>query len=278
MHSVMAVGKIAPGLMALALAAALLAGCGSSKKDEDKYVEAPVESLYNDALNNLSAQKYASAAKGFEEVERQHPYSVWAVKAELMAAFSYYQANKYDDAIVALDRFIQLHPGNRDIAYAYYMKALCYYEQISDVARDQRTTELALAALREVVQRFPETRYARDATLKIDLAVDHLAGKEMEIGRYYENQGQYVAAINRYRTVIDKYQTTSHVPEALHRLVECYLALGVRNEAQMAGAVLGYNFPGSDWYADSYYLLEGKDLRPKRDQGSWLSRTWNYIF
>lgn len=273
----MAVGKIAPGLTALVLAAALLAGCGS-KKEDDKYVEAPVESLYNDALNNLSAEKYTSAAKGFEEVERQHPYSVWAVKAELMAAFSYYQANKYDDAVVALDRFIQLHPGNRDIPYAYYLKALCYYEQISDVARDQRTTELALAALREVVQRFPETRYARDANLKIDLAVDHLAGKEMEIGRYYEKQGQYVAAINRYRSVIDKYQTTSHVPEALHRLVECYLALGVRNEAQMAGAVLGYNFPGSDWYADSYYLLEGKDLRPRRDQGSWLSRTWDYIF
>jgi len=274
----MAAGKTASCLIAMAVLAALLSGCGGSKKDDATYVEAPVEDLYNDALNNLSAAKYATAAKGFEEVERQHPYSVWAVKAELMAAFSYYQANKYDDAVVALDRFIQLHPGNRDVPYAYYMKALCYYEQISDVARDQRTTELALAALREVVQRFPESRYARDATLKIDLAVDHLAGKEMEIGRYYEKQGQYVAAINRYRTVIDKFQTTSHVPEALHRLVECYLALGVQPEAQMAGAVLGNNFPGSDWYADSYYLLEGKDLRPKRNEGSWLSRVWSSVF
>ncbi|MEO8558475.1 MAG: outer membrane protein assembly factor BamD [Rhodospirillales bacterium] len=273
----MAVGKTASGLIVVSVLAALLVGCGGSKKD-DVYVEAPVEDLYNDALNNLSAAKYTTAAKGFEEVERQHPYSVWAVKAELMAAFSYYQANKYDDAVVALDRFIQLHPGNRDIPYAFYMKALCYYEQISDVARDQRTTELALAALREVVQRFPESRYARDANLKIDLAVDHLAGKEMEIGRYYERQGQYVAAINRYRAVIEKFQTTSHVPEALHRLVECYLSLGVQPEAQMAGAVLGHNFPGSDWYADSYYLLEGKDLRPKRNEGSWLSRVWGSIF
>ena len=273
----MAVGKTASCLIFVAVLTALVSGCGGSKKEE-AYVEAPVEDLYNDALNNLSASKYVSAAKGFEEVERQHPYSVWAVKAELMAAFSYYQANKYDDAIVALDRFIQLHPGNRDIPYAFYMKALCYYEQISDVARDQRTTELALGALREVVQRFPESRYARDATLKIDLAVDHLAGTEMEIGRYYEKQNQYVAAVNRYRAVIDKFQTTSHVPEALHRLVECYLALGVRPEAQMAGAVLGNNFPGSDWYADSYYLLEGQDLRPKRSEGSWLSRVWSSVF
>jgi outer membrane protein assembly factor BamD len=274
----MAAGKTASCLILVAFLTALVSGCGGSKKEDANYVEAPVEDLYNDALNNLSQEKYVSAAKGFEEVERQHPYSVWAVKAELMAAFSYYQANKYDDAVIALDRFIQLHPGNRDIPYAYYMKALTYYEQISDVARDQRTTELALAALREVVQRFPESRYARDANLKIDLAVDHLAGKEMEIGRYYETQGQYVAAINRYRTVIDKFQTTSHVPEALHRLVECYLSLGVRQEAQMAGAVLGNNFPGSDWYADSYYLLEGQDLRPKRDQSSWLGRFWNSVF
>lgn len=249
-----------------------LAACGSSDDDNRNYVEAPVEDLYNDALNNLSAGEYQPAAKGFEEVERQHPYSVWATKAQLMAAFSYYQANKYDDALVALDRFIQLHPGNRDIAYAFYLKALCYYEQISDVARDQRTTELALAALRDVTQRFPDSRYARDAALKIDLANDHLAGKEMEIGRYYQNQRQYVAAINRYRNVIERYQTTSQVPEALHRLTESYLALGVRDEAQMAAAVLGHNYPGSDWYAESYYLLEGVDLRPARKSGSWLDR------
>ena len=252
-----------------------LAACGGSK--EEKYVEAPVETIYNDALNTLSAGDYERAGKRFEEVERQHPYSVWATKAQLMAAFSYYQANKYDDAILTIDRFIQIHPGNKDIAYAYYLKALCYYEQIVDVGRDQRTTELALAALREVVQRFPDTRYARDASLKIDLAVDHLAGKEMEIGRYYQRQHQYLAGINRYKAVIDRFQTTSHVPEALHRLTESYLALGVRAEAQQSAAVLGHNFPGSDWYADSYYILEGKDFRaPQR--GGWWERFWTSIF
>jgi len=272
----MAVSSFLPRLV-FAAACLGLAACGSDK-DDKPYVEAPVETLYNDALNQLSAGDYVPSAKSFEEVERQHPYSVWATKAQLMAAFGYYQANKYEDALVALDRFIQLHPGNRDIAYAFYLRALCYYEQISDVARDQRMTELALQALREVTTRFPESRYARDATLKIDLTIDHLAGKEMEIGRYYQKRGQYVAAINRYRTVIEKFQTTSHVPEALHRLTESYLALGVQPEAQMAAAVLGHNFPGSDWYAESYFLLEGKDLRPARREESWLRRFWSSIF
>ncbi len=276
----MAVPSFLPRLFvaAIGLGACLgLAACGSSD-DEKPYVEAPVETLYNDALNELSAGSYVPSAKSFEEVERQHPYSVWATRAQLMSAFAYYQANRYEDALVALDRFISLHPGHRDIAYAFYLRALCYYEQISDVARDQRMTELALQALREVTTRFPETRYARDAALKIDLTVDHLAGKEMEIGRYYQKRDQYVAAINRYRTVIEKYQTTSHVPEALHRLTESYLSLGVQPEAQMAAAVLGHNFPGSDWYAESYFLLEGQDLRPVRRDESWMRRFWSAIF
>jgi outer membrane protein assembly factor BamD len=261
---------------ALALAAC---GGGSSKDDDNKtYVEQPVELLYNNALDALGSSAYITAAKGFEEVDRQHPYSVWATKAQVMAAFSYYQANKYDDAILALDRFIQLHPGHRDIAYAYYLKALCYYEQIADVGRDQRITQQALNSLADVVKRFPDTPYARDARLKVDLAIDHLGGKEMDVGRFYQGQRQYVAAINRYRQVLEKYQTTTHVPEALHRLVECYLALGVRQEAQMAAAVLGHNFPGSDWYADSYYILEGVDLRPERSEGSWLNRMWKSVF
>lgn len=272
----MAVTSFLPRL-AFAVACLALAACGGDKDKDKAYAEAPVETLYNDALNELSRGDYVPSAKSFEEVERQHPYSVWATKAQLMAAFAYYQANKYEDALVALDRFIQLHPGNRDIAYAFYLRALCYYEQISDVARDQRMTELALQGLREVTTRFPETRYARDATLKIDLTVDHLAGKEMEIGRYYQKRGQYVAAINRYRTVIEKFQTTSHVPEALHRLTETYLALGVQPEAQMAAAVLGHNFPGSDWYAETYYILEGQDLRPVRREESWLRRFWSSI-
>jgi outer membrane protein assembly factor BamD len=270
----MAVSSFSPRLILLA-AALILSACGD--KDDKPYAEAPVETLYNDALNELSRGDYVPSAKSFEEVERQHPYSVWATKAQLMAAFGYYQANKYEDALVALDRFIQLHPGNRDIAYAFYLRALCYYEQISDVARDQRMTELALQGLREVTTRFPETRYARDATLKIDLTIDHLAGKEMEIGRYYQKRNQYVAGINRYRTVIEKFQTTSHVPEALHRLTESYLALGVQQEAQMAAAVLGHNFPGSDWYAETYFLLEGQDLRPARREESWLRRFWSSI-
>ncbi len=263
----------------LGAACALALVACSGKDDDDKtYVEQPVEKLYNNALDSLGAGEYKTAAKGFEEVDRQHPYSVWATKAQLMAAFSYYQANKYDDAILALDRFIQLHPGHRDVAYAYYLKALCYYEQIADVGRDQRITEQALNALAEVTKRFPETAYARDARLKVDLAIDHLGGKEMDVGRFYQSQRQYVGAINRYRQVIERYQTTTHTPEALHRLVESYLALGVHDEAQMAAAVLGHNYPGSDWYADSYYLLEGVDLRPERHEGSWLNRMWKSVF
>jgi outer membrane protein assembly factor BamD len=253
----------------LAIVMSVLAGCGD-KDDDSKYVEQPVEVLYNRALDDLGRQEYKAAAKEFEEVDRQHPYSVWATKAQIMAAFTYYQSNKYDDAIIALDRFIQLHPGHRDIPYAYYLKGLCYYEQISDVGRDQRVTQQALDSLAEVVKRFPDTPYARDARLKIELTIDHLAGKEMTIGRYYQKAQQYVGAINRYRVVIERYQTTTHVPEALHRLVECYLSLGVKNEAQEAAAVLGYNFPGSDWYQDSYFLMTGEGERPPDEKSGWF--------
>lgn len=249
---------------ALALAvAASLAGCGwfGSSSSDETYTEQPVEVLYNRALDDLGRQDYKAAAKEFEEVDRQHPYSVWATKAQIMAAFTYYQSNKYDDAIIALDRFIQLHPGHRDIPYAYYLKGLCYYEQISDVRRDQRITQQALDALSDVAKRFPDSPYARDARLKVELTIDHLAGKEMDIGRYYQKRQLFVGAINRYRTVIERYQTTTHVPEALHRLVESYLALGVKSEAKETAAVLGYNFPGSDWYADSYFLITGEDYR-----------------
>ncbi len=254
----MTIGKAAGA--ALVAGAMLLGACGS-KDDNATYVEQPVDTLYNRALDDLGAQEYKSAAKEFEEVDRQHPYSVWATKAQIMAAFTYYQSNKYDEAQIALDRFIQLHPGHRDIPYAYYLKALCYYEQISDVGRDQGMTQKALDSLADVVKRFPETPYARDARLKVELTIDHLAGKEMDIGRYYQRQQQYIGAINRYRVVIERYQTTTHVPEALHRLVESYLALGVKSEAKEAAAVLGHNFPGSDWYADSYFLITGEDFR-----------------
>ena len=252
------------------LALGLLVACGSPADLE--YVEEPVEDLYNEAMDLLSAGKHIEAAKLFDEVERQHPYSVWATKAQLMAAFAFYQKNQYDEAIIALDRFINLHPGNRDVGYAYYLKGLSYYEQISDVGRDQKMTELALRALKDIVTRFPDSRYARDAKLKIDLTRDHLAGKEMEIGRYYQSRGHYLAAINRFRTVVELFHATTHVPEALHRLTESYVALGVTDEAQAAAAVLGYNFPGSAWYMDSFALLEGVDLRPEAKDDSWLSK------
>ena len=262
---------------AVVLVAAMswLAACAG---DESLYVEKPVETLYDEALDALIDGRYSDAYRGFEEVERQHPYSPWATKAQLMAAYSYYVANKYDDAILAATRFIQLHPGHRDIAYAYYIRAICDYERIADVGRDQAVTQGALASLRDVSLRFPQTEYARDARLKIDLALDHLAGKEMHIGRYYLTRGHHGAAINRFRRVIEAYQTTTHVPEALHRLTEAYLSLGVTTEAQAAAAVLGHNFPGSEWYADSYALLTGAGLEPARGEGSWISRTFGAIF
>jgi outer membrane protein assembly factor BamD len=259
----------ASALYAIALTL-LLAGCAGD--EEEPYVEQPPEDLYNLAYNEMQDGNLETAAKAFDEVERQHPYSEWATRAQLMAAYAQYQRNSYDDAVIALDRFIELHPGNKDVAYAYYLKGLCYYEQISDIGRDQRNTELALQAFTELVNRFPGTDYARDARLKIDLTRDQLAGKEMEIGRFYQERGQYLAAIGRFRRVIENYQTTTHVPEALHRLTETYLALGVTDEAQAAAAVLGHNFPGSDWYVDSYALLTGVNLAPQEpDEGSWLS-------
>jgi outer membrane protein assembly factor BamD len=246
--------------------AVMLAACAA---DEETYKEAPVERLYNQAISQLEAGEHELAAAAFSEVDRQHPYSVWATKAQLMAAYSHYQNNDYDDAIIALDRFIQIHPSNRDVPYAYYLKSLSYYEQISDVGRDQKMTQLALKSLGEIVTRFPNSKYSRDAALKIDLTRDHLAGKEMEIGRYYENQGQYLGAINRYKKVVDQFQTTTHVPEALHRLTESYLSLGLVAEAKKTAAVLGHNFPGSEWYIDSYEIVEGKSVRPKVKTSRW---------
>jgi outer membrane protein assembly factor BamD len=246
--------------------AALLTACAAEKP---KYVEKPVEELYNNAVDQMQQQEWTKAAAAFDEVERQHPYSVWATKAQLMAAYSLYQKNAYDDSIIALDRFIQLHPSHVDVPYAYYLKALCYYEQISDVGRDQKMTDLAAKALQDLITRFPQSKFARDAGLKLDLTRDHLAGKEMDIGRYYQNQHQYLAAINRFKYVIDNFQTTTHVPEALHRLVESYEALGLTDEATRTAAILGHNFPGSEWYIDSYELVEGTPIREKKEKSAW---------
>lgn len=271
-------GGFARSFSAVAVAALLIAGCAGGSNDELPYSEQPVDFLYNNALNDLNNRRYFQAARGFDEVERQHPYSIWARRAILMSAFSNYQANQYDEAILAADRFITLYPGNEDVAYAHYLKAVSYYEQITDVGRDQKNTELATDALGTVIERFPETDYARDAKLKLDLTRDHLAGKEMEIGRYYLRRGQYVAAINRFQIVVANYQTTTHTPEALHRLTEAYLAMGITDEAQSTAAVLGYNYPGSRWYQDSYALLTGAELQPEERPDSWINRAWSSIF
>ena len=250
---------------ALLLAAPLAACAGDDERPRAEMPETPPEQIYSVALTQLDKGNWIPCAQAFDEVERQHPYSVWARRAILMSAFCYYQANKYNDAILAADRFITLHPGNKDAPYAYYLKAVSLYEQIVDVGRDQRRTEQAMAALSDLVRRFPQTDYARDARLKLDLTRDHLAGKEMAIGRYYLRRGEELAAISRFRTVVEKYQTTSHAPEALHRLVEAYLSLGVIGEARTAAAVLGHNYPGSEWYEDSYTLMAeyGKEPRGK---------------
>ncbi|MCW8916048.1 MAG: outer membrane protein assembly factor BamD [Magnetovibrio sp.] len=246
-----------------------VAGCssfGGSEEVDNSYQEEPVEQLYNVALDALEKEEYEDASTKFDEVERQHPYSNWATKAQIMAAYSQYMANNYDEAVLALDRFIQLHPSNKDAPYAYYLKGLCYYEQISDVGRDQMMTELALKTLGELTTRFPESQYSRDAKLKIELTYDHLAGKEMDIGRYYQSKGQYLAAINRFDTVAKKYETTTHTPEALLRLVESYLALGLREEAKKNAAVLGHNFPSSSWYIDAYALLEDPSIKAPEEE------------
>jgi outer membrane protein assembly factor BamD len=231
-----------------------------------------VAKLYNEGLAKLNEGEYKSAAKKFQDVERQYPYSKWATKSLIMQAYAFYSRNDYDDSINAANRFITLHPGHKDAAYAYYLIALSQYERIADVRRDQTTTQKALEALEEVERRFPGTPYAQDAARKVVLARDHLAGKEMEVGRYYLKKGSYLAGINRFKRVVTDYQTTSHTPEALYRLTEGYMALGVKSEAQTAAAVLGHNFPNSQWYKDAYTLVSSDGLQPLENQDSWISR------
>ncbi|MEE8258465.1 MAG: outer membrane protein assembly factor BamD [Sphingomonadales bacterium] len=264
-------------ILILLLVATFVTSC-SKKNREERYIAREVGTLYNQGKTNLDRKNYALAAAYFDEVERQHPYTAWARRAQLMSAYSYYQANDYDEAILAGERFISLHPGNSSAPYAFYLIAISYYEQITDVGRDQRVTEQALGALTQVALRYPDTPYAEDALLKIDLTRDHLAGKEMEIGRFYQSQRQFLPALIRFRNVIDEYQNTTHIAEALHRMVEVYLAMGVLEEAQQVGAVLGHNFPASKWYKYSYSLLTGADLdlldpRDKKFLGIFLQGT-----
>ncbi|MEP3073411.1 outer membrane protein assembly factor BamD [Maricaulis sp.] len=263
--------------------AVVLAGCSSNRPDTAvAYVERPAETIYAEAIQRMDRNQYDIAAAMFDEVERQHPYSEWARRSMLMAAFANYQSNNYEEAISDSERFISLHPGNRSAAYAYYLIAICYFEQIMDVGRDQAATRQALDALEQVVRRYPESRYATDARLKIDMTRDHLAGKEMSVGRWYLRRNYHLAAINRFRNVLQEYGTTSHVPEALHRLVESYVALGIDEEARQVASVLGYNFPGSEWYQNSYDLLtrEGITLEvdPEREDPSYFERAWRRLF
>lgn len=259
----------------LALILSTLSACSSDDKkpttsfDEEK---ASAEEQYNSAQNKLEEKSYKKAASQFLEIERQHPYSKWSTQAQIQAAFAYYSNEDYDETIGTLARFIKLNPGNENVPYAYYLTALSYYNQISSVERDQGITLEARRALNDVVSRYPDSDYGRDSRFKLDLVEDHLAGKEMTVGRYYLERHRYIGAINRFKKVVENYPTTAQVEEALHRLVEAYLALGVTPEAQKYAAVLGYNYPDSEWYKDSYDILVGDNQRAvKASEGneSW---------
>lgn len=253
----------------------LLSACSST--EDEKYVERSVEELYNTGLTELKERKFNKAAIAFDEVERQHPYSQWATQAQLMSSYAHYQNQKYEKALAALDTFIQLHPAHPDISYAYYLQGLCYYEQLSPVERDQKMTELAVDSFQEIVKRFPESSYAKDAKLKLSLLQDIMAAKQMYVGRYYQAQKKYISAMNRFSKVIKDFQTTAHVPEALHRLVEVYLALNLKEEALSTASILSHNFPASNWYAETYLLIKGEDFREKNAEGhlTWFSKLLN---
>ena len=260
--------RLTATLIGLVASFALVA-CESSD-EAPAYVERPVEELYNEAFETALSGDYKAAAPLFNEVERQHPYSVWATQSQLMAAYAHYQVNEYVEAIGALDQFIDLNPSNPNVDYAYYLKGLSYYEQIVDVGRDQNLTQEALQTFDELVRRFPQSKYTRDARLKLDLTRNHLAGKEMSIGRWYMQRGQYLAAVNRFRTVVDQFDTTDQVPEALLRMTEAYTALGLSQEAERTAAVLGYNYPGSEWYQDAYVLVKEGESREDVEDDGWL--------
>jgi len=267
-------------ILGLALSVGL-AACSSSG-EEDTFVSRDVSVLYNFGYENLENKRWSTAAQVFDEVERQHPYSVWARRAQLMAAYAYYMDNDYENAILSAERFLALHPGNKDASYAHYLIAISHYEQITDVHRDQKTTEDAKQALTEVTRRFPGTEYARDAKVKLDLVNDQLAAKDMQVGRFYMDQGHYLAAVMRFKNVIDEFQTTSHTPEALHRLVEAYTALGVAKEARRYAAVLGHNHPGSKWYDYSYAMVMDGEVAPDQEDEddedrSFFARVFSFL-
>ena len=260
----------------LAVLAIPLGGCANLFGDDKQTLlpDEPADKLYNEGLTLLNKREYTDAAKKFEEVDRQHPYSEWARKSLLMSAFAYFEVGEHEQTIQAARRYVALHPGSPDAAYAQYLMASSYYDQIPDVTRDQQRTERAMQALDEVVRKYPDTEYAESSRRKIEVARDQLAGKEMMVGRYYLEKRNYTGAINRFKAVVTQYQTTRHVEEALMRLTECYMALGIAGEAQTAAAVLGHNFPASPWYKDAYALVQTGGNAPKEDKGSWISRAF----
>ena len=269
---------LAARLAALALLIVALPACSWFGAKEDIVPDDPADKLYNEGLYFLNNKRdYKQAAKKFEEVDRQHPYSEWARKSLLMSAYAHYEGTQYEDSITAAKRYVTLHPGSPDAAYAQFLIGSSYFDQIPDVSRDQQRTQRAMEALDEVVRKYPNTEYAIAAKKKVEVARDQLAGKEMDTARFAQKRGQYIAAINRFKIVITQYQTTRHVEEALMRLTETYMALGIVNEAQTAAAVLGHNFPGSQWYKDSYTLLRSGGLEPREDAGSWISRAFKGV-
>lgn len=263
------------GLIASLVTVTFLAACsGSDKPPLETYSP---EQIFRQAEAQMTAKKPAKAAELFGEVERLYPYSEWAKRALIMQAYAYHRDRDYENARGAAQRYIDFYPADQDAAYAQYLLALSYYDQIDEVGRDQGLTFQALQALRTVIERYPDTEYARSSVLKFDLAFDRLAAKEMEIGRYYLKHGNYAAAANRFRTVVEDFQTTSHTPEALYRLIEAYLSLGLTDQAQTAGAILGFNFKSTVWYQDGYALLTGKGLRPEAKGKSWLRDIYRQV-
>jgi outer membrane protein assembly factor BamD len=273
-------GQLRIGLRGAVLAVCVLAAGACSMFDKDTTVlpDDPADKLYNEGLYLLNQKKdYRAAAKRFEEVDRQHPYSEWARKSLLLSAYAHYEGKQYEDAVSAAKRYVTLHPASGDAAYAQYIIGSAYYDQIPDVTRDQQRTERAIAALDEVSRKFPNTEYAASAKRKLAVARDQIAAKEMTTGRYYLERRDYTGAINRFKVVVTQYQTTRHVEEALMRLAECYLALGIVQEAQTAAAVLGHNFPDSRWYKDAYALVKSGGVEPYETQGSWISRAFKKV-
>jgi len=279
--------KAAARAAALVLCGAALAGCDSLSSlnpfdQSEKYkpevvAQAPAEQLYNDGLSRLKNSDYPGAAKKFSELDKQYPHSEWSRKALIMTAYSNYEGKQYEEAITASKRYLQAHPETKDAAYAQYLMAMSNYNQIPDVTRDQDRSDKAITALEELVQRYPKSEYVADAKARLAVAKDQLAAKEMDVGRFYLMKRNYTAAINRFRNVVSKYQTTRHIEEALERLTEAYLALGITTEAQTAAAVLGHNFPESPWYKDSFALLQSGGLAPREDTGSWISRAFKNL-